>query len=337
MRQSRDCPRESLLYGGPTVSFGRTSFAYARGSSVKVHSRIAAVLAFAALALPFEPWSAVAADHGDTPLLTNLGRSDAKLTDLHVFVRGDKLVLAVSTNPAVPPSAADYVFPSDVVFKIFIDPRSEVSFDDTSNNEIHGGTVVRPDEIKPRVRVAIRLKAKGKPTIKVRGLKGEGKGKDNKQPCCIPFFAGLRDDPFIRGPRQGRNVGSIVLELPLNQVLRGRSTLLVWATSQIVDDEIPGPFQDLAGSALRSMFPENDLMNSESPWQHKALMGVAPDVVIYDTSLPAAFPNGRELADDVVDLVGDPRITGSDSPFPTTNDRPFLDGFPYLATPHPPR
>ena len=59
-----------------------------------------------------------------------------------------------------------------------------------------------------------------------------------------------------------------------------------------------------------------------------------PDVVIYNTALPAAFPNGRELVDDVVDLVGDPRVLMNDQPFPTANDVAFLTSFPYLAAPH---
>ena len=60
-----------------------------------------------------------------------------------------------------------------------------------------------------------------------------------------------------------------------------------------------------------------------------------PDVMIFDTSRAAEFPNGRALEDDVVDLVGDPRVLANDQPFPDENDLPFLDTFPYLAPPHP--
>ena len=58
-------------------------------------------------------------------------------------------------------------------------------------------------------------------------------------------------------------------------------------------------------------------------------MDVPPSVMIYDTWRPAAFPNGRELVDDVVDLVGEPGTLA--------NDAPFLAEFPYLAPPHPSR
>jgi hypothetical protein len=59
--------------------------------------------------------------------------------------------------------------------------------------------------------------------------------------------------------------------------------------------------------------------------------------MIYNTALPAVYPNGRALTDDVVDAVGDVRVLDNDSPFPSANDVPFLSAFPYLAPPHPPQ
>jgi len=82
------------------------------------------------------------------------------------------------------------------------------------------------------------------------------------------------------------------------------------------------------------MFPENDLFSITHPRKHHLELGVQPDVMIFDTSRPAGFPNGRELTDDVVDLVGDERVLANDDPFPDENDVPWLSGFPYLAMPH---
>ena len=98
----------------------------------------------------------------------------------------------------------------------------------------------------------------------------------------------------------------------------------------------PGRFHEFAGRALRSQFPENDAFNMLRPRDHFKKLGQVPDVVVFNTSQPAAFPNGRALEDDVVDLVGDPRVLGNDDPFPEENDVPFVDEFPYLAPPHPP-
>ncbi len=260
-----------------------------------------------------------ASDHGDAPIGPAGPRQDANLTDLHAFVVGQNLVLALSTNPAIPPSATSYLFPTDVTFEFHIDSHSAVS----------NGEVVASERIDDDIRFRVRFNDDG--TVKLLRL-----GKPGRAPFdlgIVSLFTGLRDDPFIRGPRQGRNIGAIVLEVPLSTVLRpGNSTLVIWATSKV--DEFDGRFQELAGRSLVSMFPENALMNTMEPRQMLRRLGKSPDVLIFDTALPAAFPNGRALTDDVVDLVGDNRVLANDAPFPSTNDKPFLAGFPYLAEPH---
>lgn len=154
------------------------------------------------------------------------------------------------------------------------------------------------------------------------------------------YFVGLRDDPFIRGPRQGRNIGVIAFELPLDEISPQRKPILVWATS-----EVPGPsgaIGDLGARALRSQLAPNlDLNLYSEPADHYTELGVIPDVVIFDPRRPAAFPNGRELTDDVVDLVGDEGVLATDCPTPgdpvlcnpSANDLAFLTEFPYLAAP----
>ena len=268
-----------------------------------------------------------ASDHGDTPLLIAAQRHDARLADLFAFTRGDNLVLIATLDPTIPSDATEYVFAPDLEVRILIDNDSEVTFDVPDDLAIFGGTVVEPQKIKKDIAFRIRFDEEGAPELNTNGLSGAAQQH-------ITFFAGLRDDPFIRGPRIGRNIAAIVLELPLQDVLDDLDTLLIWATSKVED--INGPFQELAGRALRSQFLENDLMNTRRPRKHKKELGVTPDVVIFDISCPTAFPNGRELTDDVVDLVGDPRVLANDDPFPNENDLTFLNEFPYLAPPHPP-
>jgi hypothetical protein len=289
--------------------------------------RLATLLALSAtLAVAAPATPARAADHGDTPLLSMIGRHDARITDLHAFVRGDRLVLSLCLDPTVPPEATGYVFASDLDVRIFIDNDSTISFDDPVDLATYGGTVLRPEKIAEDITFRIRFDDTGQPNLRTSGL-------SSRDRAGIRLFTGLRDDPFIRGPRQERNVAAIVVDIPLDAVLKGQPTLLIWATSRVPG--VRGPFQELGARSLRSQFPENDLLNSLPPKAHLRAAGVVPDVVIYDTSRPAAYPNGRELADDVVDLVGDPRILANDAPFPTMNDLPFLGGFPYLAEPHP--
>jgi hypothetical protein len=257
--------------------------------------------------------------------MLTMQRVDANLSDLHAFVVGSNLVIAVCSNTAVPPSATSYIFPTDVTFEINIDVDSPVSPSDPFGD---GGTILRPERLREDIVFRIRFRSDGSAQIQ-RIVKGAVQG----DPHIANFFAGLRDDPFIRGPRQGRNVAAIVLEVPLSSIVSGQGTLLLWATSKVEDFD--GPFQDLAGRSLRSMFPENNALNRLQPRQHLRQAGVRPDVMIYNTDLPAAFPNGRALTDDVVDLVGDPRVLNNDAPFPSENDIPFLTTFPYLAPPHP--
>ncbi|MBI2956451.1 MAG: hypothetical protein HYY26_03965 [Acidobacteria bacterium] len=277
--------------------------------------------------LPF--FAVVASDHSDAPQAMGITRQDANLTDLHAFVVGSNLVLALAMNPAIPPTATGYVFPTDLTFEISIDVDSEVSPSDPLGD---GGTIVRPERISEDIVFRLRFRNDGSARIQriVRG-------PVQCDPHLVNFFAGLRDDPFIRGPRQGRNIAAIVLELPLSSVLSGQSTLLIWATAKV--EGFDSPFQELAGRSLRSMFPEQAALNRLHPKHHLHRAGLRPDVMIYNTALPAAFPNGRALADDVVDLVcslsGDCRVVGSDAPFPSSNDVPFLTTFPYLAPPHP--
>lgn len=290
--------------------------------TVAVHRTFGLVLLSAAFALPL---ATRAADHGDTPVLVGAGRHDARLTDLYAFTNDADLVLIVCLDPAIPPGVSSYQFASDLEVKILIDTNSVVAFDQPSDVTTYGGTVVNPGSIQEDIALQITFGNDGTPRLSTTGLSPSA-------PARVTMFAGLRDDPFIRAPRTGRNVAAIVLQLPLSDVLSGQNTILVWATSKV--EELSGPFQEMAGRALRSMFPENHAMNSLHPAEHQSTLGVPSDVLIFDTSQPAAYPNGRLLSDDVVDLVGDPRVLDNDAPFPDSNDRPFLSTFPYLAPAH---
>ena len=71
---------------------------------------------------------------------------------------------------------------------------------------------------------------------------------------------------------------------------------------------------------------------------------VVPDVIRIDPSAPAGFPNGRLLADPVIDVtlavvlldlsVHDVTLLATVPVNPTANDKPFKSAFPYVADPH---
>jgi len=72
---------------------------------------------------------------------------------------------------------------------------------------------------------------------------------------------------------------------------------------------------------------------------------IVPDTIKFDPSKPVAYPNGRALTDQVVDITiaaalvdlsgGTPLSVLADLPLnPKENDVPFKAKFPYLADPH---
>ncbi len=128
-------------------------------------------------------------------------------------------------------------------------------------------------------------------------------------------------------------------ELPLRDVAKQQSTLLIWATLEV--GELAGSQVDHVGRALRSQFPVtaaqtleifDNALNALHPADHTLLLDTEPDVIIFDTSKPADFPNGHELGDDVIREMG-MDLPGED-PSNQVNDVPFLSSFPYLASPH---
>jgi hypothetical protein len=315
-------------------------------------------LAIGGLAFASVSDEALAADHGDTPALIAIPRHDARLSDLHVFTSGSNIVLALSTFPNL--TGADYQFPADLTLRFHVDNHSQISFGHATDTARFGGTIVDPRNIGADIVLEVTFDDMGHPMLDAMGL-GDRQAQD------IELFAGVRDDPFIRGPQIGRNVASIVIELPLAHVLppptgavrdeinrklceRGMKNrdcsrpILVWATSNVPD--IAGTQAELAGRALRSQCPQPicnavdgpdlNLRNETSPTKQARVLGIRPDVVIFDTSRPAGFPNGRLLTDDVVSIVAPfgQNILANDYPCPAANDAPFLAGFPYLAPPH---
>ena len=280
---------------------------------------------------------AMGADHSDTSLHIEEGRNDARITDLYAFTRGENLVLILAVDPTVPEGATTYKFPTDVEYRINIDNDSEVTAQ---------GIILNKDDIREDIVISIRFNDDGTAVIN-----GDNKfGSIFSIPFLVlfscassddvdivnaitNFFAGPRDDPFIRGPRIGKNVAAIVLEIPIDAVVKNNNPLLIWSTTNV--DSFPGDFQERAGGPITSML--NDVLNFTHPNQDFENFGIEPDVLVLNTALPSGFPNGRALEDDVVDLVCPgvcDNILENDEPFPSENDVPFLDDFPFLAPPN---
>lgn len=161
----------------------------------------------------------------------------------------------------------------------------------------------------------------------------------------------------------GLNVSALVIELPVSLVDDGDGLLQIAGITTArpsagfaPDDRrldrfaIPALSTVLIPTALKDDFNQglfkNDardfadeivasLENFGTSEENIAILAdvAIPDMLEFDTTQPAEFPNGRALEDDVIDtlltlILNGPMGDGVDS-----NDREFLDTFPYLAPP----
>jgi hypothetical protein len=191
----------------------------------------------------------------------------------------------------------------------------------------------------------------------------------------IRLSAGLRSDPFfadVEGTLHGfqwtghddfagNNVDSIALEVP-SDVFGADPVIGVWATiSQYRDDgtleqldrggnPTINPFinPDDEKDLFNSRQPADDLANYLGPWSkvlgnggypaeeaRAAALQVLPDILRYDRSQPAAYPNGRKLTDDIYSYRFAWLSNGKIPPQGLKPHDDLLAHFPYLGPPNP--
>ncbi len=196
-------------------------------------------------------------------------------------------------------------------------------------------------------------------------LKGK-MAEAGKAPNDLHLYTGFRDDPFIFPPFFKTNTIAMVMTIPIECFPQGQQDWVVWATSSKNGKQF-----DHSGRSLRTQQPRFELLNTLPPSKHVAALreeeanpslmrdlgnkftlqqlfsyrawDFVPDVMIYSTRFGVGFPNGRRLTDDVSALLarnGDTLLyelsyRSPDWPRKTTNDKPFLNEFPFLAEPWP--
>jgi len=193
------------------------------------------------------------------------------------------------------------------------------------------------------------------------------------QAGTIRLSAGLRSDPFfadVEGALHGfawtghddfagNNVDSIALEVPSDML--GGGPIGVWATisrrSNGVLEQLDrgghptiNPFINPDGekNLYNSRQPADDVANYLGPWSKilenggyspeaakAAALMVLPDILRYDRTMPATYPNGRIPTDDVYSA----RFAWlSNGKIPPAGLKPHDDlqaQFPYLGPPNP--
>jgi hypothetical protein len=191
----------------------------------------------------------------------------------------------------------------------------------------------------------------------------------------IRLFAGLRSDPFfadVEGALHGfawtghddfadNNVDSIVLEVP-DDMLGDGPVIGVWASisrrSNGVLEQLDrggnptiNPFINPDGekNLFNSRQPADDVANYLEPWSailqnaggytpeqaKAAALQVLPDILHYDRTQPATYPNGRVPTDDVYSLRFAWLTNGKVPPSGLKPHDDLLAHFPYLGPPNP--
>lgn len=190
---------------------------------------------------------------------------------------------------------------------------------------------------------------------------------------CL-FFVGVRSDPFFadaegafhdfqwtgRDAFANRNVLCIAAQAPNDRLLAAGSEIAVWATvsvrrqGRLVQVDRGGhptinPFMNPNASRddFNARHPADDVQNYLEPWtalllDHgyppeeatSAALTLLPDVLTYDTTRPATYPNGRILTDDVFSARMALLTHGQATSQPIGPHHDLLAAFPFLGPPN---
>ena len=294
------------------------------------------------------------------------------LTDLFVFASPEnagKTVLIFDVNPFM--TGAD--FNPEAVYRLNVDndgdTRADVAFsfvfsesdDVAQSGTVHYATGNQAREVEPVGEVLIEGVPVGFDAMAKPVQAGE---------CRV--FIGVRSDPFFADGEgafhdfkftgddtfAGKNVLSMALEVP-DEMLGSGPEIAVWATSSVrrdgtlvqVDRFGNPSFNPFFVDELKNHFnaghPADDVAGFLEPWAkllesrgypaavaRETALTVLPDLMHYDRTRPAHYPNGRVLTDDVYDMrmafLTYGRVT-SDGVEPHDD---YLSEFPFLGVPN---
>jgi hypothetical protein len=317
------------------------------------------------------PPSALASDHADP---TDLTDPSANITDLFFFPKDDQYILIFNVRRALTAPQPYDLGPYE--YRVNFDLSTPVSFDgkdnpdSASNRARYGGTVSAPDKLHADASITVRLNNDATlKTITINGLKNTDKIRTytgvRDDPFNFPRFykvnviamvMSLPKDAFPAAQHDFMLWGTASKDgTVLDHV--GRSIRTQLPRFGVINTSPPS---EHLGTLMNTKKTIDDLYNffkGKKEWYSKAISDLiqpyfqirkydlAPDVMIYSDRYPVGYPNGRLLTDDVVAqtcafgdcLLQDISYIEGGWPRQTTNDKPFLDAWPYLAEPWPER
>lgn len=313
-------------------------------------------------------------DHLDAPGGSPGMDPRVDICDIYVFRKPDdhdRTVLVLNVNPFAPTGADE--FHPEAVYEILIDTdgdaAADVAYRFTFSPKEEGAQlatlrVAKGDAARDVRRPGDALFEDVRVDL--------GSGVSIAEPGGHRMFIGMRSDPFffdLAGYLNAmhftgadhfldKNVFSMVLELPNDFLDAAR--VGIWARVlaphegeplfQI--DRMGRPFMNVAFIRDKDAFnraePARDrerftaqvveLLKTngrDAEDARQTALELLPDILEYELSTPARYPNGRTLSDDIIDhqlaLITNGRVT-SDKVGPHHD---LLNEFPYLGPPHP--
>jgi hypothetical protein len=335
-------------------------------SKIGLYSLLAITLAFGLVALP-----ARAADHLDAPGLTPPGGDTRlDLTDVYAFQSPNNpanTVLIMGVNP-LEGVLNDGTFRAGAYYEFKVDSNGDAKEDLTYR--VTFGAPNGALQQKMTLKQIPAGSSGSKIATGWTGTNSEipGGGWIAAGAYDDPFFFDLNGflnlDFCNPGTNffSGLNISAIVLEVPSSWL--GSSNVGVWARTVLNNTQIdrmgrpaintvfiPNNVFEPAGSepSQRNAFnmakPRNDqrdyrgevvdtleiFYGAGSPTAQALADFLLPDVLTIDTSSAVGFPNGRGLADDVIDIELGLVTNGAVTSDCVANDSTFSTSFPYLA------
>lgn len=340
--------------------------------------RILAILGVVAVgaALVMAGAGSEAADHRESPLVIRDGRTD--INDVYVFPAAspNRAVLVMTVNPFSGTSSgttfrpgAKYQFEVDTNGDTLTNNRFMVTFGEPDEGGVQSMEVFRNG-----IRIGmgdtggnVALAGGGRATadtfddpffFDLQAFKDQVKGEGGSRTFCD----GTPVNAFA-----GANVSAIVIQVPIGRL--GGEEVGVWGRTRVggttidrmgrpaiatvlIPDGLEDPFNSTLPGQDRKQWQgdvEDTLLAlsglDATPYSAAQATGIAefllPDILTVDLGTTVAFPNGRALADDVIDpelsivtggFFGDSAVLTSDC---VANDSAFRTSFPYLAVANP--
>jgi len=335
-------------------------------SKVGLYSLMALALMFGLFAVPTQ-----AADHLDAPGLTPPGGDTRlDITDVYAFQSPSNpanTVLVMGVNPLAG-VLNDGTFNASASYEFKIDSDGDAKEDLTykltfsaPDASLQQDVTLR--QLPARGRGSVLAEGQTGENISI-----PGGGWITAGVFDDPFFfdlAGFLALDFCNPGTNffaGLNISAIVLEVPSSWL--GSSNVGIWASTVLNDQQvdrmgrpaintvfIPNNVFEPAGTepSLKNAFnsgkPRHDqrdfraevvdtleiFYGSGSDTAQALADFLLPDILTLDTSNPAGFPNGRGLADDVIDIELGLVTNGAVTSDCVGNDSSFSSSFPYLA------